>query len=72
MNGKPNMDKKISFSMTYVFLALIVFWLLQIWLSPKVINVSYTQFKKHVTDKTINSVVISTNHDAGLKNNTVP
>jgi cell division protease FtsH len=67
MNGKPNMDRKISFSMTYVLMALTVFWLLQIWLSPKVINISYTQFKKHVTDKTINSVVISSNHLRGFE-----
>lgn len=68
MNGKkPNMNKKVSFSMTYVLIALIFFWLLQIWLSPKVINVSYTQFKKHVTDKTINSVVISSNQLRGFE-----
>ncbi len=61
------MQKKMSFSMTYVAVTLLLFWLLQIWLSPKVINVSYTQFKRHVIDKKVNSVVISVNQLRGFE-----
>lgn len=60
------MEKKVSFSMSYILMALIIFWLIQIWLAPKVINVSYTQFKKHVTDKNITSVVISSQQLRGF------
>ena len=55
------MEKKISFSLSYLLIALGVFMLIQHWLAPRVINVSYTQFKKYVTEEKINSVVISTN-----------
>ena len=55
------MEKKMSFSLYYLFIALGVFMLLQYWLSPQITNVSYTQFKKLVTEQKINSVVISTN-----------
>ena len=54
------MKKKTSFSIIYIFLALLVFSLLQLWLAPKVENVSYTQFKKLIADGKINSVVVST------------
>lgn len=53
------MEKKFQFSLSYLFIALAVFILLQSWLSPDINNVSYTQFKTYVADKKINSVVIS-------------
>ncbi|MEW6594625.1 MAG: ATP-dependent zinc metalloprotease FtsH [Thermodesulfobacteriota bacterium] len=55
------MEKKISFSLYYLLVALGVFMLIQHWLAPQVINVSYTQFKRHVAERKINSVVISSN-----------
>ena len=55
------MEKKISFSLYYLLIALAVFMLIQHWLAPQITNVSYTQFKKHVSERKINSVVISTN-----------
>jgi cell division protease FtsH len=55
------MEKKISFSLYYLLIALGVFMLIQHWLAPQIINISYTQFKKHVVEKKINSVVISSN-----------
>jgi cell division protease FtsH len=54
-------QKKISFSTSYLFVALAALLLIQYWLSPKVNNVSYTQFKNLVKESKINSVVISTN-----------
>jgi cell division protease FtsH len=53
------MEKKFQFSLSYLFIALAIFILLQNWLSPQINNVSYTQFKSYVADKKINSVVIS-------------
>ena len=53
------MEKKFQFSLSYLFIALAIFILLQNWLSPQVNNVSYSQFKAHVAEKKINSVVIS-------------
>ncbi|HCC54066.1 MAG TPA: cell division protein FtsH [Desulfobulbaceae bacterium] len=53
------MEKKFQFSLSYLFIALAVFILLQNWLSPQINNVSYSQFKMHVAEKKINSVVIS-------------
>jgi len=53
------MEKKFSFSITYVIIALVFFLLIQNWLTPKVENVSYTQFKKLVSENKITSVVIS-------------
>ena len=53
-------QKKISFSATYLFVALATLLLFQYWLSPKVVNVSYTQFKNLVKEYKITSVVIST------------
>ena len=55
------MEKKFSFSLSYVLFALAIFMLIQYWLAPTVTNVSYTQFKQHVAEKKINSVVISSN-----------
>ncbi len=53
------MEKKFQFSLSYLFIALAIFILLQNWLSPQINNVSYSQFKSYVTEKKINSVVIS-------------
>ena len=53
------MEKKFQFSLSYLFIALAIFILLQNWLSPQINNVSYTQFKSYVAEKKINSVVIS-------------
>ncbi|MBA3002508.1 MAG: cell division protein FtsH, partial [Desulfurivibrio sp.] len=53
------MEKKFQFSLSYLFIALAIFILLQNWLSPKINNVSYSQFKSYVAEKKINSVVIS-------------
>jgi len=58
-------QKKISFSTSYLLIALAALFLFQYWLSPKVNNVSYTQFKQLVTQKKITSVVISTNQLKG-------
>ncbi|KPK26517.1 MAG: cell division protein FtsH [Desulfobacterales bacterium SG8_35_2] len=60
-------QKKISFSTTYLLVALAILLLFQYWLSPKVNNVSYTQFKNLVKEYKINSVVISTNHLKGFE-----
>ena len=60
-------QKKISFSASYLFVALAALILFQYWLSPKVNNVSYTQFKNLVKEFKINSVVISTNELKGFE-----
>ena len=60
-------QKKISFSTTYLIVALAALLLFQYWLSPKVNNVSYTQFKHMVTQNKITSVVISTNQLKGYE-----
>ena len=60
-------QKKISFSTSYILLALATLFLIQYWISPKVVNVSYTQFKNLVTEQKINSVVISTNQLKGYE-----
>ena len=60
-------QKKISFSASYIIAALALLLLIQYWLSPKVVNVSYTQFKNLVTESKINSVVISTNQLKGYE-----
>ncbi len=60
-------QKKISFSTTYLIIALGTLLLIQYWLSPKVVNVSYTQFKNLVAENKITSVVISTNQLKGFE-----
>jgi cell division protease FtsH len=65
---KPGMrQKKISFSTTYIIIALGALLLFQYWLAPKVNNVSYTQFKNLVLENKITSVVISTNQLKGFE-----
>jgi len=58
-------QKKISFSTSYLLIALATLFFIQYWMSPKVNNVSYTQFKQLVTQNKITSVVISTNELKG-------
>jgi cell division protease FtsH len=60
-------QKKISFSASYLIIALAALLLIQFWLSPRVENVSYTQFKNLVKESKINSVVISTNQLKGYE-----
>ena len=48
-----------SFSIVYILLALLIFVMLQSWIAPNVENVSYSKFKKYITDGKINSVVVS-------------
>jgi len=60
-------QKKISFSASYLIIALASLLLIQFWLSPKVENVSYTQFKNLVKEGKITSVVISTNQLKGFE-----
>jgi len=55
------MEKKLQFSVSYILIAIAVFLLLQNWLSPRINNVSYSQFKSYVSEGKINSVVISSN-----------
>jgi cell division protease FtsH len=60
-------QKKISFSATYLFVALATLLLIQYWLSPRVVNVSYSQFKNLVRENKVTSVVISTNQLKGYE-----
>jgi cell division protease FtsH len=60
MPDKKELKKKTSFSIIYVLIAFLMLSLLQLWLAPKVENVSYSQFKKLISDGKINSVVVST------------
>ncbi len=55
-----NVRKWPSFSIAYILLALLILVLLQSWLAPNVENVSYSKFKKYITDRKINAVVVST------------
>ncbi len=55
-----DMRKKPSFSVGYILLAFLMFILLQWWLAPQIENVSYSKFKKDITEGKFNSVVVST------------
>jgi cell division protease FtsH len=55
-----DIKKKTSFSIAYILIAFLILLLLQNWLTPQVENVSYTKFKRFITDGKINSVVVST------------
>ncbi|MEW6531666.1 MAG: ATP-dependent zinc metalloprotease FtsH [Thermodesulfobacteriota bacterium] len=59
---KPSQDfkSKWSFSLVYILVALLLFALMQRWLSANVENVSYSQFKSYVAEGKIKSVVVST------------
>jgi cell division protease FtsH len=54
-----DIKKKLSFSIVYILIAVMVFALIQLWIAPNVRNVSYTKFRKLISDGKINSVVIS-------------
>ena len=56
MNGAK---KWPSFSIAYILLAFLVLIILQSWIAPNVENVSYSKFKKYITEGKINSVVVS-------------
>jgi len=60
MKDKKDIKKKASFSIVYILIALAFFSLLQIWLAPRVENVSYSNFKRLITEGKINAVVVST------------
>jgi cell division protease FtsH len=59
MKNPFNSNNKASFSILYILMALIFFATLHTWLSPKIKNVSYSQFKKYVSEGKIHSVVVS-------------
>jgi cell division protease FtsH len=56
---RQDITKKTSFSIIYIVIAFLFLTLLQTWLSPQVENVSYSQFKKYISDGKITSVVVS-------------
>lgn len=60
MKSFKDMNSKTYFTILYILLALVVFSMLQSWLAPRIRNISYSQFKKDVTDGKIRSVVVST------------
>jgi len=59
MKTVKDMSKKASFSIVYILIAFLMLSLLQLWLSPKVENVAYSQFKKLITEGKITSVAVS-------------
>lgn len=61
------MKNKTSFSVAYVALAVLTLFLLQTWLSPRVENISYSQFKTYIADGKITSVVVSTRFLKGFE-----
>ncbi len=62
-----DLKKKTSFSIVYVLIAIAAVSLLQFWLAPKVENVSYSQFKKLISEGKLNSVVVSTRNLKGYE-----
>jgi cell division protease FtsH len=67
MNETKDMRNKFSFSIAYVLIAILVFWIIQSWLAPKIEHVSYTQFKKYVEEGKIHSVVVSSSSLKGYE-----
>jgi len=59
MKDTSDLRKKTSLSILYIVAAFIIIMLLQNLMSPNVENVSYSQFKKYISDGKINSVVVS-------------
>jgi cell division protease FtsH len=59
MDVGKNAKRKTSFSIIYILIAFLIFLLLQTWMAPNVENVSYTQFKKYITEGKITAVVVS-------------
>ena len=60
MESSQDFKSKWSFSLVYILVALLLFALMQRWLSANVENVSYSQFKSYVSEGKIKSVVVST------------
>lgn len=63
-----DMKNRASFSILYVLIALIVLSLLQSWIAPRVKSVSYSEFKRLISDGKINSVVVSSRSLKGYDN----
>ncbi|RMD58319.1 MAG: ATP-dependent zinc metalloprotease FtsH, partial [Nitrospirae bacterium] len=60
------MEKKTSFSISYLIFAFIILLLIQYLLAPKIEHVSYSEFKRMVRDKKITAVVVSKNFLKGF------
>jgi cell division protease FtsH len=67
MADPKNIKTKASFSIIYVLLALLILSLLQVWIAPNRENVSYSQFKKYISDGKINAVVVSQRYLKGYE-----
>ncbi|MBM4328765.1 MAG: ATP-dependent zinc metalloprotease FtsH [Deltaproteobacteria bacterium] len=67
MASSQDLKSKWSFSLVYIAVALLLFALMQRWLSAHVENVSYSQFKAYVTEGKIKSVVVSTRFLKGFE-----
>jgi len=63
-----DMKNRASFSILYVVIAVLVLSLLQTWIAPRVKNVSYSEFKRLISDGKINSVVVSSRSLKGYDN----
>jgi cell division protease FtsH len=61
------MEKRSSLTVVYLVMALILVFILQSYISPKINNVSYSQFKDLIVQKKINSVVVSSNSLRGFE-----
>ena len=66
--NEPGGKDKTWFSIAYILMALILFSVIQNWLTASVENVSYTKFKQLVAEGKIKSVVISSTMLKGLEN----
>lgn len=62
------MKKTASFSIVYVLIALLVFSLLQSWLTTNVKDISYSKFMSLISDGKINTVVVSQQYLKGYEN----
>ncbi len=67
MADAKNIKTKASFSIIYVLIALLILSLLQLWIAPNRENVSYSQFKKYISDGKINAVVVSQRYLKGYE-----
>lgn len=61
MDGKP-----VVSPLWYMFVAFLIFWAMQIYLAPKVNEITYSEFKTALTSGTIEEVSISGNTIKGL------
>lgn len=67
MKDSKDIKKKTSFSIAYILLAFALLTLLQSWLAPRIDNVSYSEFKRYISDGKITSVVVSSNSLKGYE-----